>query len=181
MREPTWTGAAVAEAAYDAATGVPGAAEDSDGGVVVMDTIAVARGESFQGESLISMRESFTLSHPLGVLLDSPCARGAFLLRVTMSPPWSVRVQDRAPLTSSLRRLAASFIPDGGDPVPLAEGDVLLVLGPEPYVVADRADTAPLAVIHPGQRCETPDGRARASMRQGIRTWATPSTAPRGC
>ena len=32
-------------------------------------------------------------------LLDGPRARGAFLLRSSMDPPWSLRIQDEAPLT----------------------------------------------------------------------------------
>ena len=32
-------------------------------------------------------------------LLDGPRARGAFVLRVAMAPPWAVRVQDEAPLS----------------------------------------------------------------------------------
>jgi AraC-like DNA-binding protein len=32
-------------------------------------------------------------------LLDGPRARGAFLLRAVMDQPWSVRVQDEAPLS----------------------------------------------------------------------------------
>ena len=81
---------------------------------------------------------------PLTDLLDAPRARSAFLLRVTMDPPWSVRVQDRAPLTVvALTAGTASFLPDGGAPVTLAAGDVLLVRGPEPYVVADRAGARP--------------------------------------
>ena len=32
-------------------------------------------------------------------LLDGPRARGAFLLRLTMDPPWSLRIEDEAPLT----------------------------------------------------------------------------------
>ncbi|NUP36329.1 MAG: AraC family transcriptional regulator, partial [Streptomyces sp.] len=35
---------------------------------------------------------------PLAGLLDGPRARGAFLLRMVMDPPWSVRIEDRAPL-----------------------------------------------------------------------------------
>jgi AraC-like DNA-binding protein len=35
----------------------------------------------------------------LAGLLDGPRARGAFLLRSMMRPPWSVRIQDEAPLT----------------------------------------------------------------------------------
>ena len=35
----------------------------------------------------------------LAGLLDGPRARGAFLLRSSMDPPWSLRIQDEAPLT----------------------------------------------------------------------------------
>lgn len=35
----------------------------------------------------------------LAGLLEGPRARGAFLLRALMSPPWSLRIQDEAPLT----------------------------------------------------------------------------------
>src|SRR4051794_26908160 len=35
----------------------------------------------------------------LAGLLDGPRARGAFVLRVIMEPPWSVRIQDGAPLS----------------------------------------------------------------------------------
>ncbi|NEE61094.1 AraC family transcriptional regulator, partial [Streptomyces sp. SID8455] len=34
----------------------------------------------------------------LAGLLDGPRARGAFLLRMVMEPPWAVRVADRAPI-----------------------------------------------------------------------------------
>src|SRR4051812_4176117 len=32
-------------------------------------------------------------------LLDGPRARGAFLLRTVLDPPWSMRIEDEAPLT----------------------------------------------------------------------------------
>jgi len=32
-------------------------------------------------------------------LLDGPRAREAFLLRSSLAPPWSLRIQDQAPLT----------------------------------------------------------------------------------
>ena len=35
----------------------------------------------------------------LSGLLDGPRARGAFLLRAVMDPPWSIRAQDESPLT----------------------------------------------------------------------------------
>jgi hypothetical protein len=32
-------------------------------------------------------------------LLDGPRARGAFVLRSMLAPPWALRIEDRAPLT----------------------------------------------------------------------------------
>lgn len=34
-------------------------------------------------------------------LLEGPKARGAFLLKSVLNPPWSLRVEDRAPSPSS--------------------------------------------------------------------------------
>ncbi len=108
-------------------------------------------------------------------LLDGPRARGAFLLRTVLDPPWSIRIQDEAPLSVvSVVRGHAWIVHDTGEPVLLNASDVAVVLGPEPYTVADHPDTAPRAVIHPGQRCEAPDGESLAtSMRLGVRTWGT--------
>ncbi|MGH2969712.1 MAG: cupin domain-containing protein, partial [Solirubrobacteraceae bacterium] len=71
-------------------------------------------------------------------LLDGPRARGAFLLRSSMDPPWSLRIQDEAPLTLvAIVRGEAWVVPDGGEPVRLGRGDVAIVRGPGPYTVAD--------------------------------------------
>ncbi|MBJ7457084.1 MAG: AraC family transcriptional regulator [Thermoleophilia bacterium] len=107
-------------------------------------------------------------------LLDGPRARGAFLLRSTMDPPWSIRIEDEAPLTVvALVRGEAWVVPDGGgDPIRFGPGDVAVVRGPGHYVVADDPATPPQAVIGPGQACATPDGRPLELMRQlGVRTW----------
>ena len=108
-------------------------------------------------------------------LLDGPRARGAFLLRSSMDPPWALRIQDEAPLTLvALLRGEAWITPDGARPVRLGPGDVAIVRGPDPYEVADAPGTAPQAVIHPGQRCTTPGGEELARMTgQGVRTWGT--------
>jgi AraC-like DNA-binding protein len=47
------------------------------------------------------------------------------------------------------------------------------VRGPDPYTVADDPATPPQAVIHPGQRCTTPDGEdlTEAMTWLGVRTW----------
>ena len=106
-------------------------------------------------------------------LLDGPRARGAFLLRSSMDPPWSLRIEDEAPLTIvALVRGTAAVVPDAGEVVRLGAGDVAIVRGPEPYTVADDPATAPQAVILPGQRCTTPDGVELTGMMDlGVRTW----------
>ena len=108
-------------------------------------------------------------------LLDGPRARGAFLLRTILDPPWSLRIQDRAPLCLiAVLRDEAWILPDSGDPVRLRPGDVAVVRGPEPYTVADSPTTRPQVVIHPGERCTTPGGEdLHLSMDLGVRTWGT--------
>jgi len=102
-------------------------------------------------------------------LLDGPRARGAFLLRSTMNPPWALRIEDEAPLTLvAIVRGTACL----DDDVRLGPGDVAILRGPDPYTFADHPDTPPQAVIHPGQRCTTPDGvELMDAMDLGVRRW----------
>src|SRR5262245_66459649 len=70
-------------------------------------------------------------------LLDGPRARGAFLLRSVLDPPWSLRIEDEAPLTVvSVVRGEAWIIPDDDEPTRLCQGDVAILRGPDPYTVA---------------------------------------------
>ena len=109
----------------------------------------------------------------LAALLDGPRARDAFLLRCLMDPPWSVRLEDESPLSvTALARGRAWALPDGGEPFLLEAGDVVVALGPDHWTIADDPTTRPQAVIHPGQRCTTPDGRSlEEEMHQGVRSW----------
>ncbi len=51
----------------------------------------------------------------LAGLLDGPRARQAFLLRIVLDPPWSMRIQDRAPLAVlAMVRGEAHVIPENG-------------------------------------------------------------------
>jgi AraC-like DNA-binding protein len=106
-------------------------------------------------------------------LLDGPRAREAFLLCASMDPPWSLRIEDEAPLEISVVvRGQAWTIPDDGDPVCLTRGDVVIARGPDHYTVADDPATAPRAVILPGQRCVTLAGEElQEKWRLGVRTW----------
>jgi AraC-like DNA-binding protein len=111
----------------------------------------------------------------VAALLDGPRARGAFLLRSSLEPPWSLRIEDEAPLTLvAMVRGEAWALPHDDEPVRLREGDVAIVRGPGPYTFADDPATEPQVIILPGQRCVLPDGRElrEATMTfHGIRTW----------
>jgi AraC-like DNA-binding protein len=113
-----------------------------------------------------------------GGLLDGPRARGAFALRVIMDPPWSVRIEDRAPLSLvSVLRGQAWVIPDDDAPVRLGAGSVAIIRGPDPYSFADDPGTPAQVVIHPGQHCTTPDGQDLAqAMDLGVRSWGNSPT-----
>ena len=106
-------------------------------------------------------------------LLNGPRAQGAFLLRSSMTAPWSLRIQDEAPLTLvAIVEGDAWVLPARGRPVELHAGDVAILRGPDPYTFADDPGTPPQAVIHPGQRCTTPDGEPLTDLGTlGVRTW----------
>ena len=126
-----------------------------------------------QARNLIRERLRFRMDAIAG-LLDGPRAREAFLLRSSLDPPWSLRIQDEAPLTVlSMVRGEAWAIHDGGDPVPLRTGDVAVFRGPDPYTVADDPETAPLIASTPA-RTARPARAPRSSLESfslGVRTW----------
>lgn len=111
-------------------------------------------------------------------LLDGPRARGAFLLRSILGPPWSLRIEDGAPLTLvAVVQGSAWIFPDTGDAVHLGPGDVAVVRGPDHYTVSDDLATPPQVVIHPGQICTTVDGDDLSQqMDLGVRTWGNSMT-----
>ncbi|TVT61587.1 AraC family transcriptional regulator [Amycolatopsis rhizosphaerae] len=117
---------------------------------------------------------------PLAALLDGPRAHGAFLLRSVLTPPWSLRIEDRAPVTLiAVVRGEAWVVPDDGEAVRLGEGDIAIARGPDPYLVADDPATPPQAVILPGQECRTPDGGHLDTLTgTGVRTWGHGADGP---
>ena len=115
-------------------------------------------------------------------LLDGVRARGAFVLRMMMDPPWSMSIRDEAPLTLICQTHGSATIVGGSSgTVRLGPGDVALTRGTEQYVFADDPATTPMVVIHPGQRCTTLSGEdLRFEMSLGVRTWGnSPSGATR--
>ncbi|MEU6975256.1 MULTISPECIES: AraC family transcriptional regulator [unclassified Streptomyces] len=109
----------------------------------------------------------------LAGLLDGPRAQGAFILRMVMDPPWSVRIEDRAPLClMCVTNGEAWIVPERGAPVLLRPGDIAIARGPAPYTVAHAPDAPPSAVVGPGGRCTTLRGEPLAeAMNLGVRTW----------
>ncbi|MBD8079327.1 AraC family transcriptional regulator [Cellulosimicrobium arenosum] len=114
-------------------------------------------------------------------LLDGPRARGAFLLRSHLSAPWGMRIEDEAPLTivpvlrgSGWVGAAVSASGHGRDVdrgVQVEEGDVVLLRGPDHYVVADSPATAPQVVIGPTEVCRAIDGGPSPMTVLGVRSW----------
>ncbi|SDR22223.1 AraC family transcriptional regulator [Thermostaphylospora chromogena] len=108
----------------------------------------------------------------LAGLLEGPRARGAFLLRSILNPPWSLRIEDRAPLSLVTMLRGQAWVLRDDEPRQLNPGDVAIIRGPDPYTIADDPATPPHIVIHPGQRCTTLRGEGLGdAMRLGVRTW----------
>jgi AraC-like DNA-binding protein len=109
----------------------------------------------------------------LAGLLDGPRARGAFLLRSILNPPWSLRIEDQAPLSLvTMVRGQAWVTPDNGTAARLHPGDVAIMRGPDPYTIADHPATPIQIIVGPGQRCTTSHGADMVqAMALGVRTW----------
>ena len=102
-----------------------------------------------------------------------PRAREAFLLRLSMSGPWSLEVSDGAPLTVVTQRSGQSwFTIPGTAPVLLEAGFALVITTPEPYILADQPGTVPQIRIGPGQLCSGDAGRDLSQeLGAGVRAW----------
>jgi AraC-like DNA-binding protein len=109
----------------------------------------------------------------LANLLDGPRGRGAILLRAIMAPPWSVRMQDEAPLgLVAMLHGEAWVVSDNSMALHLRPGAVTLIKGPNPVTLADDPTTRPQLVFHRGGRCTTPrDEELGDTMKLGVRTW----------
>jgi AraC-like DNA-binding protein len=116
---------------------------------------------------------------PLVGFLEGPRARAAFLMRIVLEPPWSMRIEDEAPLTViAITHGSAWFVPGPAAPAQqLHAGDVVIARASDPYVVADDPATEPTIVIDSGGHCSTLDGRSLVeTMNLGVRTWGNAAT-----
>jgi AraC-like DNA-binding protein len=105
-------------------------------------------------------------------LISGPRAQDAFLLRMAMEPPWSLSVEDEAPLTVLAQLAGHAWIVVGEERVCLQPGDLSIVKGPDHYLVADEPDRPASIVVNPAQECVALDGRSLVDeMLLGVRTW----------
>ncbi len=109
----------------------------------------------------------------LKTLMDGPKARGAFLLRSVFNPPWSLGIEDRAPLSVVATVRGRAWISTSrDDPALLGPGDIAVIRGPDPYTLADVPNSPPQNTVGPDQRCTTTGGEdATDSMSLSLRTW----------
>jgi AraC-like DNA-binding protein len=106
-------------------------------------------------------------------LLAGTRARGGVFNLTIMDPPWALDIRDAAQLAlATLVRGSAWISRAGLQPVRMEEGDVAVIVGPEPYVVGDEPGTQPQLRIHPGGICEPlPGAPIDYSARLGVRTF----------
>lgn len=94
-----------------------------------------------------------------------------------LDPPWSLRIQDRAPLTVvSMIRGTAWIVTEtaGSKPQQISAGDIAIFRGPDPYTVADDPATAPQIFIDPGNVIKTAEGEILCeTLSLGVRQWGT--------
>lgn len=109
----------------------------------------------------------------LANLLDGPRGRGAFLLRTVMEPPWSIRMEDDAPLgLIAMVRGSAWVVPHTGGARQLTAGSVAVVKGRDPVTLTSDPRMPATVVSGPGGHRTTPDGtEVGDAMSLGTRTW----------
>ncbi len=102
------------------------------------------------------------------------------MLRSLLRPPWSLQIQDEAPLSVIVVLNGRAHLGTGdGAHTDLWPTDIAIVRGPEPYTVSDVRGTPAQAVIHPGQVCTDPQGNLLTDLTDlGVRTWGNDPTGP---
>ena len=129
-------------------------------------------------------RRLTSIRHRLGALdfrgmdlledfLAQPHARDAFLLRVVMGRPWSLLVEDKAPLSIIPALSGGGWITaDGSRPHRFEAGEILVVRSPTTYTLSSDQDHGGGTRIGAGQVCSSSDGRDLSEeLSAGIRTW----------
>ncbi|MXP23999.1 helix-turn-helix domain-containing protein [Gordonia sp. HNM0687] len=110
----------------------------------------------------------------LGSLLNGPRAQSPMMLRMVMRSPWSIRIEDTAPLTVvTVARGSAVLTYDDGTTHTVAPGDVALARGTHPYTFGEQPGTDWVARIDAHGDCFDPTGTHSVAedMCFGVRSW----------
>ncbi|MFW0783332.1 AraC family transcriptional regulator [Gordonia sp. CPCC 206044] len=110
----------------------------------------------------------------LGSLITGPRAENPTMLRMVMRDPWSVRIEDTAPLTVLAVTRGTSVVTyDDGTGHRISRGDVVLLRGTAPYTVADDPTHEWVARIDAHGNCFDPTGTLSVAdtMTFGARSW----------
>ena len=100
------------------------------------------------------------MNDPLARLLSDVRPRGALFDRSWLPSPWSMRFVDDGPLSLVTMLRGHGWVRAGAaEPVRIGRGDVAILIGPEPYEVADQPGTPPQMIVQ-GDLCSTAEGRA---------------------
>ncbi len=112
-----------------------------------------------------------TGTDPLTDLLHGVRGTGAVFHRTSASGAWAARFEDGSPLALTVALYGTAWVvPEGREPVRLGPGDVAVLSGGAPYVIADDPATAPDVVIASGGRCTTVGGE-QTSITRGVGAW----------
>ncbi|MDE3722246.1 AraC family transcriptional regulator [Nocardiopsis sp. N85] len=116
----------------------------------------------------------------LADLLDGIRARGALFSRSIMEPPWSLCFDHSLPLSLiTMVRGRSWIVPERGEPIALAVGDIAVLRGPAVHTVANPADAATTGTVLSGLGCVGPDGaRLNEDIVLGVRTYGHSLDAP---
>ncbi|WP_229695202.1 AraC family transcriptional regulator [Streptomyces lacrimifluminis] len=107
-----------------------------------------------------------TSTDPLTDLLTGVRTSGAVFNQSCLTGSWAARFEGGPPLALAvLVRGSAWITPQDGDPVRIGPGDVAVLCGGAPYVIADAPDTEPDVVVRHDGRCTTPQGEELAGPR----------------
>ncbi|MFI1356466.1 cupin domain-containing protein [Streptomyces sp. NPDC020898] len=116
---------------------------------------------------------ALTSTDPLADLLNGVRTSGALFNLSALTGDWAARFEDGSPLALAVLLHGSAWItPQGGDPVRIGPGDVAVLSGGAPYVIADDPATEPNVMIRAGGRCTSARGEELVGARApGAGTW----------
>ncbi|CAM3299097.1 AraC family transcriptional regulator [Tsukamurella hominis] len=115
---------------------------------------------------------------PLFRMVSGLRAHGLFSLRLSMAAPWSVDIDDRAPLTAIAVDRGTAWVTGAGTRIRLEAGAVALVAHGPRYRVADEPDRPPTVRIDPGGVCVPLTESMRSTTHRGLLTWGNHDDGP---